>query len=150
MNIMGDLFNDLRMKIWPLSVMTIISIIAVIAIAYCVKSNYTILCKLISTLSTVNITMLGVDIAAIAILYALLQEKKMDDNAIKAFKEQNISFVGNAFLQLVAFISSIFFIFCSTDVMAYISLFIQFLALTLIFDLIIELYSLHSAITNKQ
>ena len=94
--------------------------------------------------------MLGIDIAALAILYAFFLNEDMDENAKKAFREQNISFVGNAFLQITAFLLSVLYIVYSTDTITFVTLFIQILALALVFDLIIELYTLHTLITNKK
>ena len=68
------------MKLCPLGVMTLISLIAVFAILLGNPDNAA-LCKLIFSYSDANLTLLGIDIAALAILYALLQDKQMDENA---------------------------------------------------------------------
>ena len=147
--ILCDLFNNLRCKIYPLIVAVLFCIIILATMVYYQAPNICELNYHIGNLSNSNLALLGVDIAALAILFSLFQDKTMDINAKEAFKEQNISFIGNAFLQLISFLLSIVCKFVSLYVVLYLTLFFQFLSLVLVFDLIIELYTLHSAITNK-
>ena len=147
--VLGNITRDMGCKLCTLLITFIISFIVLLAIVYNDNPSFN-LQRIISCLSTANLNMLGVDIAALSILFALFHNKMMDKNAEQAFKEQNISFIGNAFLQLIAFLLSIGSIGnMSSYFLNYITLFVQIWAMILVFDLIIEIYTLHSAITNK-
>lgn len=104
-----------------------------------------VLCCIVNKLSEANLTILGIDIAALAILFALFQDKNIDPNAKKAFKEQSMSFLSNSALQLIAFLLSLVHIIIPLRIV----IFFQLWAMILVFDLILELYMLRSAITNR-
>lgn len=109
--------------------------------------------NLIEKLFNANLTLFSVDITALAILFALFQDKKMDKCAKEAFKVQSISFISNAILQFLAIILAIVYFTCSTlncIIFVCIVFIIQIWALLLVFDIIVELYTLISAIINKQ
>jgi hypothetical protein len=147
---MSDFCSDLRKKVWTILITIIISLFVLLPFSLCECGTPKNLGMLIGKLSDANLAMFGIDIAVIAILFALFQEKKLDNIAKDAFREQNISFVGNAILQLFAFLLSIVILTFKFPMMIiWMTLFFQIWALILVFDIIIELYCLHSAITPK-
>jgi hypothetical protein len=92
---------------------------------------------------------MGVDLAALAILFALFQDKKLEDEAKKAFKEQCGVFLFNAVVQLMAIV---FFVMCAiipVQTLLYVTFLLQIWAILLVFDVMVELFTLISAILNK-
>lgn len=106
-------------------------------------------CGFLKDLNNVNISLLGVDIAALAILFALLQGKELDKNAKDAFDEQSITFLGNAFFQLLAIILFVLHLVFHSCLLCRISMGVQIFALIAVFDMIIEMFTLTSLIKNK-
>lgn len=132
-------------KLLTLLICFIISLITIVLIRF-----YGIICcSFLEKLNSVNISLLGVDIAALAILFALLQGKVLDNNAKDAFEEQSITFLGNALFQLFAII---FYFLCfvfHSCLLEWIAMGTQIFALIGVFDMIIEMYTLTSLIKNK-
>lgn len=105
--------------------------------------------SLMHYLSDANKSILGFDIASLSILMALFRDVRVKGTSKEAFTEQFISFIGNAFLQFGALIIFMLFtIICYSWIFCYIVLFIQIWALILVFDLIVEIYTLKTKITN--
>ena len=148
--VFGDLFNDFCCKGKTLLFFAVLCLCFVLFCYYWGWYDQNELSCLINRLSDTNIAIMGVDIAALAILFALFQNAKMDNDAKNAFKDQSISFIGNALLQWLAFLVSLICQTSSNQVISYIILFFQLWPVFLVFDLIVEVYTLNSVITNKQ
>ncbi len=102
-----------------------------------------------NNLFNANLSIMGVDLAALAILFALFQDKKLEDEAKKAFKEQCGVFLFNAVVQLMAIV---FFVMCAiipVQTLLYVTFLLQIWAILLVFDVMVELFTLISAILNK-
>ena len=150
--VLSDMTHDLARKRCTLVITFIISLLPLIILLLCQYYGFSQDKNLLEDLFNANLAILGVDITALAILFALFQDKKLDDSAINAFKEQSSAFIGNAFLQLVAILFNILNSICHSFscVFNYISFVFQIWALICVFDIIIELYTLITAITNKR
>ena len=150
--VLSDMKNDLARKRCTLLITFVISLLPLIILLLCQYYGFSQDKNLLEDLFNANLAILGVDITALAILFALFQDKKLDDSAKNAFKEQSSAFIGNAFLQLVAILFNILNSICHSFscVFYYISFVLQIWALICVFDIIIELYTLITAITNKK
>lgn len=115
------------------------------------NSSHSIECihKTEDILSNANLAIMGIDMAALAILFALFQGKQLTCEAKKAFKEQCGVFLFNAVMQLMSLIVFILCIILSLNIVLYVSFLFQIWALLLVFDVIVELFTLISAIINK-
>ena len=107
-------------------------------------------CGFLKEIINANTAILGIDIAAFAILFAALQGKKLDNKAKKAFDEQSITVLGNAFFQLLAILLSISYALFTIPFLFWVSLCCQIFALINVFDIIFELYTLTTLVNNKQ
>lgn len=147
-----DMWNDFKTKRCTVLIAFVISLVPLIFLL--LNDNMkSILTNTIDKLFNVNLSVFSVDIAALAILFALFQGEKLDNNAKEAFKEQSISFIGNAIFQFVAIVIAIVNSICipsNSDFLGITIIFIQIWAIILVFDIIVELYTLITAITNKQ
>lgn len=104
---------------------------------------------LVRELSTANLTIMGFDIAALALLLSLFNEKTLNSAAKNAFNEQFISFIGNAVFQLFTFLLALFYpLVESSWICSYLIVFLQLWALILVFDIIIEIYTFKTTIKN--
>lgn len=147
-----DMWNDFKTKRCIVLIAFVISLVPVIFLLL-YDNNESILTNTIDKLFNVNLSVLSVDIAALAILFAMFQGVNLDNNAKVAFKEQSISFIGNAIFQFVAIIIAIVNSICipsNSGLFGITVIFIQIWAIILVFDIIVELYTLITAITNKK
>lgn len=148
-----DIFKDLWKKKCTLIITGAISFLIIVGFHYSLNEDIE-LDKIIDHLSNANIAVLSVDIAALAILFGLIINAHLDKTARCAYEEQKITFIGNAFLQLIAFIVKICVpVFCINSCSFfyyYAIIFIQLWALILVFDLIIELYTITSLKNEDQ
>ena len=100
-------------------------------------------------LFSANLTIMGVDMAALAILFALFQDKQLSTEAKKAFKEQCGAFLLNAVGNLLAIVLFVICTFLATKLILYVTFFFQIWAILLVFEVVIELFTLVSTIINK-
>ena len=100
-------------------------------------------------LFNVNLSVMGIDLAALAILFALFQDKKLSSEAKKAFKEQSGAFLFNAMAQLMAMVTYVICTIISIQTLFYVTFLIQIWAMLLVFDVLVELSTLISAIINQ-
>ena len=150
--VLSDMKNDLARKRCTLLITFVISLLPLIILLLCQYYGFSQDKNLLENLFNANLAILGVDLAALAILFALFQDKELDDSAKNAFKEQSIAFVGNALLQIVAIMFNILNSICQSFCCAfyYISFIFQIWALIGVFDIIVELYTLITAIINNR
>ena len=126
-----------------------ISLILLLLMLY--NDSITLECihKIEDNLYVANISVMSIDLAALAILFALFQDKILTSEAKKAFKEQCGVFIFNAVVQLLALVIFIICSIISIDIFLYVTFLIQIWAIILVFDVIVELFTLISAILNK-
>ena len=105
--------------------------------------------KIEDSLFNVNITVMGVDMAALAILFALFQDKQLSNEGKKAFKEQCGAFLFNAVAQLIALMIFVLCALLSIQALLYATFLVQIWAVVLIADVIVELFTITTAIINK-
>lgn len=139
----GELFSR---KPLTLFLCFIISLITIVIIRFYGGVNC---CGFLNDLKNINTSLLGIDIAALAILFALLQGKELDKKAKEAFEEQSITFLGNAMFQFFAITLYLIHLLFHLCFLYWFSMGIQIFALIAVFDLIIEMYTLTSLIKNK-
>ena len=151
--VFADIWNDIKTKGCVVIITFVISLLPLIILLLnnSIESipHYTLVDKLFN----VNLSVLSVDIAALTLLFAVFQGLTLENSAKKAFKEQSISFIGNAIFQFIAIVIGIIYFICSPSSSYFfeiIAIFIQIWAIVLVFDVIVELYTLTTAITNKQ
>ncbi len=150
----SDLCRELKHKRCEAIVTFVISLLPLIIVMLC-NGSIGLSCdgreNPIAKLLDVNLSILGVDIAALAIIMALFQNTKLDDKAKEAFKVQSIAFIGNAIVQLLSILIAIMYFACLSSLWmaSYFVFLFQIWALLLVFDIILELFSLRTAITNK-
>lgn len=144
--VISDFFNQLRSKKQITMFCCFFSSIIILVIIYFYGIHN---CSLLKELSSVNISLLGIDIAAFAILIALLQDKELDKNAKDAFEEQSITFLGNAFFQLLAIIFFLLHLVFNSCFLNWFAMGVEIFALIEVFDMIIEMFTLTSLIKNK-
>ena len=127
----------------------IISLIPLSVLCKTIECNTCFMSDLVRELSTANLTIMGFDIAALALLLSLFNEKTLNSAAKNAFNEQFISFIGNAVFQLFTFLLALFYpLVESSWICSYLIVFLQLWALILVFDIIIEIYTFKTTIKN--
>jgi hypothetical protein len=96
-----------------------------------------------------NLSIIGIDLAALAILFALFQDKELLDEAKKAFKEQCGVFLFNAVIQLIAIVLFVMSTIIPFPTILHATFILQIWAILLVFDVIIVLFTSITAILNK-
>lgn len=145
--VMEDLLSDLGLK---KIVIVVTGLICFIVVALLFHFDFCKSCDISDRLFSANITMLGVDVAAIALLLALFSGVELEEKATEALRSQNIAFVANALLQLLAVVLFIFTFFFSCCIFNAIVAYIQITALVLVWDVIVELFALSSIIIKRK
>ena len=144
--LMKDLISDLASK---KTVIVVTGLICFIVVAL-LFLNSCKSCVFLDKLFNANITLLSVDVAAIAFLLTLFSGVELEEKAVEALRSQNIAFVANALLQLLAVVLFLFTLFFSNCIFNAIVAYIQITALVLIWDVIIELFALSSIIIQRK
>ena len=85
--VLSDMKNDLARKRCTLLITFVISLLPLIILLLCQYYGFSQDKNLLENLFNANLAILGVDLAALAILFALFQDKELDDSAKNAFKE---------------------------------------------------------------
>ena len=147
--ILSDLFDIIPWRNCVVWVSLLISFILLLLLYY---NSLTLKCihELENNLFNANLSIMAIDLAALAILFALFQDKTLSAEAQKAFKEQCGVFLYNAVMQLMAIVLFVLCAIISDQTLLYATFLLQIWAILLVFDVIVELFTLISAILNKQ
>lgn len=150
-NVMSDILMEIiSYKKCTLLFSLLICTIPFALLIMCSEGNPSAISNLVETMSSANLAMIGFDIAALAIIITMFNNEIIKGQGKDAFNEQVISFVGNAIFQLIVLILSFYYTLLKSNMtFCYLTVFLQLWALILVFDLIIELYTLKSKIINK-
>ena len=147
--ILSHIFRVLAKKRLAILVALVAGIISVLSL----RMTHTCVCelkKIITNLVNINVDILTIDIAILAILISFISlNVKLTKKAKYTLKVQYSIIISNAFLQLLGLVLSLFCGVCSNWVYLYITLLIQLWALYGVFDLLIEVYTLHHALIWK-
>lgn len=148
LKILSDLFGVFPWKHCIVWILLFISFILLILL-YNNSLSFNCIHEIENNLFNANLSIMGIDLAALAILFALFQDKDLSNGAKNAFKEQSGVFIFNAVVQLMAIV---LFVLCAIiffKTLLYVTFLFQIWAILLVFDVIVELFTLISAIVNK-
>ena len=141
---------DFFRQLWTRKILTLVCFFLFSLIATIMIRFYGLIkCCILKEIINANIAVLGIDIAALAILFAVLLDKQLEGDAKQAFDEQSITLLGNALFQLLAILLLIANAVFSSSYLFWMSFCFQFFALIHVFDIIIEMFTLTSLIRNK-
>ncbi len=149
--VLCNLFTDLCGRLSPLFFSLLITIISLLLLIIYGADIHSIGDCTINKLFSANISILSIDIAALSILFALFNKESLEQNAKEAFKEQSITFIGNALVQYFAITFAVIYFCCgsSCSILLYVVLAFQIWPLLHVFEMILQLHTMISAILNK-
>lgn len=147
--VLSDLFGFFPWRNYMVWITLLVSLIFLIILLY--NGSHSIECiqKIEVNLFNANLSVMGVDMAALAILFALFQDKQLSSEAKRAFKEQCGVFLFNAVVQLIALMIFVICTIITVPAFIYATFLVQIWAILLVADVIVELFTLISAIINK-
>lgn len=148
--VFSDLFGFFPWSNWMVWITLVVSLIFFIILLYNGSHSLECIQNIEENMFNANLSVMGVDMAALAILFALFQDKQLSSEAKKAFKEQCGAFLFNAVVQLIALMIFVISAILSVPSLLYATFLVQIWAILLVIDVIVELFTLISAIINKQ